>query len=144
VEPHKATTWHVVGLEAIIEYINDALNRVKSSVIVVSHEVIPKVLESMSQMAYKKRSVRFFYTTHWSPEYLGILEKMKSLGNIQFRQMKQRGEFIAMTRDAEEVLLVPLSKPEEEMIAVVSTQEGYTKLYSQFIGPVFMSNSRPI
>ncbi len=144
VEPHKATTWHVVGLEAIIEYMNDALNRVKSSVIVVSHEVIPKILESMSQMAYKKRSVRFFYTTHWAPEYMGILEKMKSLGNIQFRQMKQRGEFIAMTRDAEEVLLAPISKTDEDMIAVVSTQEGYTKLYSQFIGPVFMSNSRPI
>ncbi|MHA1728573.1 MAG: helix-turn-helix domain-containing protein [Promethearchaeota archaeon] len=144
IEVPESSTWHIVGMPAIIEYINDALTRVKSSIIVVSHEVIPKVLETMSKMAYERKSGRFFMTTHWSPEYEPILSKMKSLGNIQFRQMKSAGSFLAMTRDAEEVLLAPVVGDQESIKAVVSTQEGFCKLYSQIIGPVFQANSRPI
>jgi hypothetical protein len=69
---------------------------------------------------------------------------MKALGNIQFRQMKTQGNFIAVTKDAEEVILAPFSKKEDEIIGVVSTQEGFCTLYSQIIGPVFQANSRPI
>ncbi len=69
---------------------------------------------------------------------------MKQLGNIQFRQLQTAGEFFAVTRDAEEVILAPATEKEADMIAVVSNQEGYSKLYSQFIGPIFQANSRPI
>jgi hypothetical protein len=69
---------------------------------------------------------------------------MKQLGNIQFRQLQTTGEFFAVTRDAEEVILAPATDKEAELIAVVSNQEGYSKLYSQFIGPIFQANSRPI
>ena len=69
---------------------------------------------------------------------------MKSLGNIQFRQLKSKGDFIAMTKDAEEVLLAPVAGDQDALVAMVSTQDGYCKLYSQIIGPVFQANSRPI
>ncbi len=144
IEVPEATTWHIVGMAGIIESIADMLGRVKSSVIVVTHQVVPKIMETMSQMAYTRKAARFFYTTHWTPEYETILQRMKALGNIQFRQMKQQGNFIAVTKDAEEVILAPFSKKEEEIIAVVSTQEGFAQLYSQIIGPVFQANSRPI
>jgi hypothetical protein len=98
----------------------------------------------MSQMAYRRKAARFFYTTHWTPEFETILQRMKALGNIQFRQMKQAGNFIAVTKDAEEVILAPFSTNEDDIIAVVSTQEGFATLYSQIIGPVFQANSRPI
>ena len=77
-------------------------------------------------------------------KYKGIISKMRQLGNIQFRQLQARGEFFAVTRDAEEVILAPATEKEAEMIAIVSNQEGYAKLYSQFIGPIFQANSRPI
>ncbi|MHA1394719.1 MAG: helix-turn-helix domain-containing protein [Promethearchaeota archaeon] len=141
---HKTKTWHIVGMPAIIEYIADALSRVKSSVIVVTHEVNPKILEIMSTAAYNKRTARFMYTTHWTPEYEQIITKMKSLGNIQFRQLKTTGGFIAMTREAEEVLLAPVTANKEDIVAIVSTEDGYCKLYSNIIGPVFQANSRPI
>jgi hypothetical protein len=144
IEVPAATTWHIVGLPAIIEAVADMLGRVKSSIIVVTHQVIPKIMEAMSQMAYRRKAARFFYTTHWTPEFETILQRMKALGNIQFRQMKQAGNFIAVTKDAEEVILAPFSTNEDDIIAVVSTQEGFATLYSQIIGPVFQANSRPI
>ncbi|MHA1109748.1 MAG: hypothetical protein ACTSRE_01505 [Promethearchaeota archaeon] len=144
IEVPEATTWHIVGMAGIVEAVSDMLGRVKSSIIVVTHQVVPKIMETMSQMAYRRKAARFFYTTHWTPEFETILTRMKALGNIQFRQMKNQGNFIAVTKDAEEVLLAPFSKKEEEIIAVVSTQEGFATLYSQIIGPVFQANSRPI
>jgi len=144
IEVPYAATWHVVGFPAIIEVVNDMLARVKSSIIVVTHQVVPKIMEQMSQQAYTRKAARFFYTTHWTPEFETIIQRMKALGNIQFRQMKTAGNFIAVTRDAEEVILAPYSSKEDDIIAVVSTQEGFATLYSQIIGPVFQANSRPI
>ncbi|TFG19948.1 MAG: hypothetical protein EU530_04625 [Promethearchaeota archaeon] len=144
IEVPEASTWHIVGMPGIVEAVNDMLGRVKSSIIVVTHQVVPKIMETMSQMAYRRKAARFFYTTHWTPEFETILARMKALGNIQFRQMKTAGNFIAVTKDAEEVILAPYSTKEEEIIAVVSTQEGFATLYSQIIGPVFQANSRPI
>jgi hypothetical protein len=66
------------------------------------------------------------------------------LGNIQFRQLSTKGEVFALTRDAEEVIIGPHTTNEKEMISVISNQEAYAKLYSQFIGPIFQANSRPI
>ena len=144
IEVPEATTWHIVGMAGIVEAVSDMLGRVKSSIIVVTPTVTPKIMETMSQMAYRRKAARFFYTTHWTPEFETILTRMKALGNIQFRQMKTAGNFIAVTKDAEEVILAPFSKREDEIIAVVSTQEGFCSLYSQIIGPVFQANSRPI
>ncbi|MBY8983264.1 MAG: hypothetical protein KGD57_09965, partial [Candidatus Lokiarchaeota archaeon] len=76
--------------------------------------------------------------------YGGIINKMKQFGNIQFRQLSQAGEFFALTRDAEEIILAPLTNKDSEMISIVSDQMLYAKLYSQFIGPIFQANSRPI
>jgi len=84
-------------------------------------------------------------TSHFDMSVYGeILKKMMQLGNIQFRTLTAQGEFYAVTRDAEEVILCPVSEKESEMISVVSNQMQYSTLYSQIIGPVFQANSRPI
>ncbi len=141
----RVTTWAVVGKDAMIAAIKDAVYRVKSSIIIVTPYVVPEVLQVVSEYAFQKKAVRFMLTSHWDlQQYSGIIAKMKQLGNIQFRQLQTAGEFFAVTRDAEEVILAPATDKESEMIAVVSNQEGYSKLYSQFIGPIFQANSRPI
>jgi len=53
-------------------------------------------------------------------------------------------EFFALTRDAEEVIIGPATEKEGEMISVISNQTAFSILYSQFIGPIFQANSRPI
>jgi len=141
----KVTTWPVVGKDAMVAAIKDAIYRVKSSIIIVTPYVVPDILQVVSEYAFQKKAVRFMLTSRWElDQYSGIIAKMKQLGNIQFRQLQTAGEFFAVTRDAEEVILAPATEKDSEMIAVVSNQEGYSKLYSQFIGPIFQANSRPI
>lgn len=140
----KTKTWHIVGLPAIIEFVAESLKRVKSSIVIVTHEVVPKILEALSVTAYEKKHAKFLYTTAWSPEYDPIINKMKSLGNIQFRQLKSRGEYIGITREAEEVLLAPIQKDEANIVAIVSTEDGYCKLFSPIVGSTFIANSRVI
>ncbi|MFX1316516.1 MAG: hypothetical protein ACFE9T_11670, partial [Promethearchaeota archaeon] len=93
----------------------------------------------------QKKAARFMLTSMWDlSQYSGIISKMKQLGNIQFRQLSTAGEFFAVTRDAEETIIGPYTKKEADMISIVSNQEQYSKLYAQFIGPIFQANSRPI
>jgi len=141
----KVTTWPVVGKDAMVAAIKDAIYRVKSSIIIVTPYVVPDILQVVSEYAFQKKAVRFMLTTHWDlQKYKGIIAKMRQLGNIQFRQLQTKGEFFAVTRDAEEVILAPATEKETELISIVSNQEGYSKLYSQFIGPIFQAQSRPI
>ncbi|MFX0059536.1 MAG: hypothetical protein ACFE85_16105 [Candidatus Hodarchaeota archaeon] len=144
-EISEITTWQVIGKEALIAVIKDAIFRVKSSIIIVMPYVIPEILQVISEYAYQKKAVRFLLTSHWDmTQYGTIIQKMLQLGNIQFRQLSTAGEFFAVTRDAEEVIIGPATDKESEMISVVSNQRAYAILYSQFIGPIFQANSRPI
>ncbi|MFX1275419.1 MAG: helix-turn-helix domain-containing protein [Promethearchaeota archaeon] len=141
----EVTTWPVVGRDALLGVIKDAIYRVKSSIIVVTPVVEPDILQTISQYAFQKKAVRFMLTSHFDlNQYGDIINKMKVLGNIQFRQLTSSGEFYAVTRDAEEVILAPYTQKESDLVAIVSNQEGYSKLYSQFIGPIFLANSRPL
>ncbi|MBN1802738.1 MAG: hypothetical protein JW891_14605 [Candidatus Lokiarchaeota archaeon] len=141
----QVTTWPVVGRDALLNCIKDAIYRVKSSIIIVMPIVEPDILQVISQYAYQKKAVRFLVTSHWDIQAYGdIINKMKVLGNIQFRQLTAPGEFYAVTRDAEEVILAPYTEKESDLVAIISNQEGYSKLYSQFIGPIFLANSRPL
>jgi len=144
-EISEITTWQIIGRDALVAAIKDAIFRVKSSIIIVMPVVIPEVLQVISEYAYQKKAVRFLLTASWEMSQYGpIIQKMMQLGNIQFRQLSTKGEFFALTRDAEEVIIGPHTTNETDMISVISNQEAYAKLYSQFIGPIFQANSRPI
>ena len=141
----ESSTWHVFGKRALIEKIIAAMYRTKSTITIVSPSVEPKILEALSQMAYKRKSARFLYTTNWDMGTFGeIIEKMKMLGNIQFRNLKNANDFFAISRDGEEIVLCPQAKKEEDYIAIVSIQEGYAQIFGSFIYPIFQANSRPI
>jgi hypothetical protein len=144
-EISEVTTWQIIGRNALVNAIKDAVFRVKSSIIIVMPYVIPEVLQIVSEYAYQKKAARFMLTSHWDMNQYGdIIKKMMALGNIQFRQLQTAGDFFALTRDAEEVIIGPATTNEKEMISVISNQQAYSILYSQFIGPIFQANSRPI
>ncbi|TXT61447.1 MAG: hypothetical protein BAJALOKI2v1_30068 [Promethearchaeota archaeon] len=144
-EVANISTWHTIGKDALIATMKDAIYRVKSSVIVVMPVVEPEILQTISEFAFQKKSARFMLTSRFDMDTYGsIINKMKQLGNIQFRQLASEGEYYAVTRDAEEVILCPFEEKEANMISIISSQEAYARLYSQFIGPIFQANSRPI
>ena len=141
----ESATWHVFGQKALLEAIVDSMWRTKSTITIITPSVEPKILEVMSQVAYKKKAARFLYTTNWDLGTFGqIIEKMKVLGNIQFRNLKGNNDFFAVSRDSEEIVLCPLSQNEKDMIAIVSLQQGYAQIFSSFIYPIFQANSRPL
>ncbi|MFO7795145.1 MAG: hypothetical protein ACQERB_08930 [Promethearchaeati archaeon] len=144
-EISKITTWHTVGKHALISAIKDAVYRTKSSIIIVTPVPVPDVLQVISEYAFQKKAARFMLTSNFDMgQYGNIIGKMKQLGNIQFRQLAQQGDYYAVTRDAEEVIICPFTDKETDMISIISNQEAYAKLYSSFIGPIFQANSRPI
>jgi hypothetical protein len=107
--------------------------------------VIPEILQILSEFAYQRKAARFMLTSHWDMQAYGdIVKKMMQLGNIQFRNLTSAGEYFALTRDAEEVVLAPYTEKDTEVISIVSNHPAYARLYSQFIGPIFQANSRPI
>ena len=139
------SSWHTIGKDALIAAIKDAIYRIKSSIIIIMPVVIPEILQIISEFAYQKKACRFMLTSHWDMQAYGkIIKKMLQLGNIQFRNLNAPGDYFAVTRDAEEVIICPFTKNEKEMISVISNQELYSKLFSNFIGPVFQANSRPV
>ncbi len=141
----ETSTWHVYGHSAIIEAMIDAMNRTKSTVTIVTPSVEPRILEALSKIAFSKKASRFLYTTNWDLATYGeILEKMKKLGNIQFRNLKKQNNFFACSRDSEEIVLCPDVKKKENEIALVSIELGYSELFQSFIYPMFQANSRPI
>lgn len=141
----EVKTWHTIGKDALIAAIKDAVYRVKSSIIIVTPIVVPEILQLIAEYAFQKKAARFMLTSHWDMDAYGtIIKKMMQLDNIQFRNLTSQGEYFACTRDAEEVILAPYTEDESQLISMVSTQDGYTKLYSSVIGPMFLSNSRPI
>jgi hypothetical protein len=143
-EISKVTTWHTLGKSSLVAAIKDIVYRTKSSIIIVSPIVIPELLQLISEFAYQRKAARFMLTSNWGPEYQEIIKKMILLGNIQFRSLTTQTEYFAVTRDAEEVILAPYTDNDAELISIVSNHPGYAKLYSQFIGPIFQANSRPI
>ena len=141
----NSSTWHVYGKKRLLEVIIDAMWRVKSTITIITPEAEPKILEVLSQVAYKKKSARFLYTTSWNvAQYGNILEKMKVLGNIQFRNLKNANDFYAVSRDSEEIVLCPQAPEEKDQIAIVSVQQGYAQIFGSFIYPIFQANSRPL
>ena len=141
----ESSTWHVFGHQALIEAMVDAMWRTKSTITIVTPQAEPKILEELSKVAFKKKSTRFLYTTNWDLATFGqIIETMKKLGNIQFRNLQKSYNFYALSRDSEEIVLCPESKSEEDMIAIVSIHEGYAEIFSSFIHPMFQANSRPL
>ncbi|TFG27136.1 MAG: hypothetical protein EU532_08155 [Promethearchaeota archaeon] len=144
-EISQVSTWHTIGLDALIACIKDAVYRTKSSIIIVTPVVLPEILQVLSEFAYQRKAARFMLTCHWDMQAYGdIVKKMMQLGNIQFRNLTSAGEYFAVTRDAEEVILAPYAEQETEVISIVSNHPAYAKLYSQFIGPIFQASSRPV
>ncbi len=141
----SSSTWHVFGIKALLQAMVAALSRVKSTITIITPKVEPKILEALSQVAYSKKSSRFLYTTNWDMNtYARIVEKMKQLGNIQFRNLKSTNDFYAVSRDGEEIILCPQAPNKDDMISIISMQDGYVQIFGSFIYPMFQANSRPI
>ncbi|TFF98413.1 MAG: hypothetical protein EU541_06890 [Promethearchaeota archaeon] len=143
-EISEANTWHTLGTKPLLATIKGAIKRASSSLYIVTPQAIPEILDSVLEKVNKKKKLEVVFISNW--DMREFREKMKELKekNVNFRQLALKGDFYAVSRDKEEIIFAPDSDNEENLISIISTQENYTRLYTDLIFSIFQSKSRPI
>ncbi len=112
------------GRQDIVKNFSSMVGEVKSIVTIASPEGIPEVLQNISEKAYGRKAARFSYTSKWDLSvYAPILNKMLSLGNVQFRVSEQPLDIYFCVRDYEQMLLGNASSDPNEEFAVIFKEE---------------------
>jgi hypothetical protein len=134
-----------IGTEMVVQAISSMIARVKSSVIVIMPVPRADLVDLVIQVARANREKKYFLTSYWDGKALAQGgNELKSIGNVQLRQIRVPGEYWAASRDAEEVLIAPAGSDVERVAGLHSIDPGYCKMFAQFIGPMFMANSIPV
>jgi hypothetical protein len=143
-EISEITTWHTLGRETLIAAINDAIFQAKSSIMIITPIAVPEILQEISRKLAEDKSIKITIVCHW--DMAKFKEEMRKLrgGNVTFRHLPKEGRFYAVSRDDEEVILCPSSEMEQELISIISNQEEYARIFSQFIYNIYKNRSRPI
>ncbi len=143
-EISEITTWHTLGRETLISAMVDAIFQAKSSLMIITPIVVPEILQEISRKLAEDKSINITIICHW--DMTKFKEEMRKLrgGNVIFRHLPKEGRFYAISRDDEEVILCPSSEKEQELISIISNQEEYARIFSQFIYSIYKNKSRPI
>ncbi len=77
----------------------------KKNLTVVTPASVEPTLALLSQAAYAAKRVKFIYIAHFDLKIFGqIIPKVKTLGNLQLRQLEGPGTFWGCNRDDVEVV----------------------------------------
>ncbi|MEM2142058.1 MAG: TrmB family transcriptional regulator sugar-binding domain-containing protein, partial [Candidatus Thorarchaeota archaeon] len=136
--PGAKKTWTVVTHKAVLSHIQDMVQRAKSKVTLVlpSYDEVPE-----DMIARSKSAIGIEIVVSEDPR---IMEKAKALigkGNVRIRTRPERDVY-ACIRDSEEMLLAPASAKKEEIVGVVTEDEGFVRFIMGTIGPIFQSKAR--
>ncbi len=95
----------ITTLPEFEEELRKQTSLVKKNLLIVTPKDLPPVLEILAQRAYASKRIQFVYIAHYNLNLLSdIIRKMKTLGNIQFRQLEGPGTFWGCNRDDIEVI----------------------------------------
>jgi DNA anti-recombination protein RmuC len=136
--PGAKKTWNVVTRNAVNAHIKDMLSRAKSKVTLIVPEVgdIPTdVLTDLKTVV----GVELVVTTTGA---LGpSVKPLVGKGNIRVRSRSERDVF-ACVRDSEEVLMAPAASTDDDVIGVVSEDDGFVKFVMSIVGPIFQAKTK--
>lgn len=132
-------TWSLIGEKAIIAHTKSMARRTKKSMMIISPELIPEVLEELL-------NVRDFKATIVSNidkrVFESVIKHFSRQGNVKFLNYPNK-DLWCVIRDKDEVLFAPITT-KEEIVAVVSEQQGYIKFNLETIMPMVLSKSKEI
>ncbi len=95
----------ITTLPEFEEELRKQASSVKKNLLIVTPKDLPPVLEILAQRAYTLKRIQFVYIAYFNLDLLKeIIRKMKTLGNIQFRQLEGPGTFWGCNRDDIEVI----------------------------------------
>lgn len=128
------------GREEVFRNIINVLTGAKSTVTIILPKFSKEFLETLSNIAYKHKTVRYQVLTHVEPAYKFVAEAILKHGNILLRHNNKEFEYMCCLSDAKEMVLAPIG---EEMIGVYSKQGSFYDLINDHIRPIAISNTRP-
>lgn len=132
-------TWPLIGEKAIIAHTKSMAKRTKKNMIIISPEPIPEILEELL-------NIKDFKTTVASnidmKVFESVIKHFSRQGNVKFLNYPNK-DIWCVIRDKEEVLFAPVTS-REEIVAIVSEQQGYIKFNQEIITPMVFSKSKEI
>nr|MDO8079907.1 hypothetical protein [Candidatus Freyarchaeota archaeon] len=132
-------TWSLTGEKAIIAHTKSMARRTKKSMMIISPELIPEILEELL-------NVKDFKTTIASNIDMRVFESVikhfSRQGNVKFLNYPNK-DLWCVIRDKDEILFAPVT-PKEEIVAVVSEQQSYIKFNLEIITPMVLSKSKEL
>lgn len=122
----------IEGQDEIDKIIQGMLNKVKSSINIITPNVRPEILQSLSESAYQRKAVRFLLSTNWDLAAYGhIIDKMKALGNLRFKNFIITHKFYYCSRDSEEALIGRIGESDEESVALLCDKDEIVQTFSE-------------
>ena len=134
-------TWHYVTKQAVLHHMKDMVKRTKSTVTVVVPDLQEAPIKEVKEIS---KSIRINIIAGIDEARdKKLLRELFTQGNVRLWSLTEK-DYISCTRDAEEVLIAPVTRKDTDCVATVSIEENYVKLYHKFIGPMWMASSREI
>lgn len=138
--PGAKKTWTVVTQKAVLAHIQDMIGRAKSKVTLI----VPRADEVPADLLAKMKStigVEVVMTEE--PKLPDKIRALVGKGNIRIRTRAEKDVY-ACVRDSEEMLLAPAATKEEDVIGVVTEEEGFVRFIMGTVGPIFQSKTKLI
>ena len=134
----------IEGYDLFLSHIQKMVSDTQSSLILHTPQIIPEFLEFLSMKAYMLKSCRFLWISNidYEKDYF-LLNKIITLGNIQFRNTKEKCNYYYCTRDTKEFLIGKSEEESSENIFIFYEREDILKDIQIEMGAYFLKNSIP-
>jgi archaellum component FlaC len=134
-----AKTWPLIGEKAIIAHTKSMAKRAKKNMIIISPEPIPEILE---ELLTNKDFKTIIASNIDMKVFESVIKHFSRKGNVKFLNYPNK-DIWCVIRDKDEVLFAPVTS-REEIVAIVSEQQGYIKFNQETITPTVFSKSKEI
>jgi gas vesicle protein len=135
----NAKTWSLTGEKAIIAHTKSMTKRTKKNIMIISPELIPEVLEELLNVKDFKATIASNIDKR---VFESVIKHFSRQGKVKFLNYSNK-DLWCVIRDKDEILFAPVTN-KEEIVAVVSEQQGYIKFNLETIMPMVLSKSKEI
>ncbi len=136
--PGAKKTWTITSREVVLAHIKDMIGRAKSKATLIFPFIHDVPVEMLSQL---KTTTGVEVVVTDEPGLNDRLSSIIGKGNIRVRVRSGRDVY-ACVRDSEEVLLAPATDRDEDVVGVLTVDDGFVKFIMGIIGPIFQAKTK--
>lgn len=124
----------VLGIEPLFAGIGMMIQSSQKSITIIMPECVADILQLVYNRVSLKTSIRVNIVTTWDVElYEEVIEQLKGLGNVKLWHLNNPSYMFAASRDNDELLIAPLSGDSEGIVSILSQNEQFIEILSNFI-----------